>query len=111
MSAICATIEMANVANFRSLECSNDLLVFFINKSYCNPSKQPRSPSALSNWRHGLVVVSILWFRCWTSPQQQPVEPESQVIRLHRSNNGMRLNIVAAKVCDAEIQLCGVNTN
>lgn len=46
--------------------------------------KQARSPSALSNRSGGYAM--------------QAPEPEVQTIRLHKSNNGMGLSIVAAKV-------------
>jgi hypothetical protein len=45
---------------------------------------QARSPSAMSNRSGG-----------YPPPQQ---EPEIQVIKLNKSNNGMGLSIVAAKV-------------
>jgi afadin len=45
---------------------------------------QARSPSALSNRSGG-----------YPPPQQ---EPEIQVIKLNKSNNGMGISIVAAKV-------------
>ena len=45
---------------------------------------QARSPSALSNRSGG-----------YPPPQQ---EPEIQIIKLNKSNNGMGLSIVAAKV-------------
>lgn len=43
-----------------------------------------RSPSAMSNRSGGFV--------------QNQQEPEIQIIKLHKSNNGMGLSIVAAKV-------------
>ncbi|KAG8238215.1 hypothetical protein J437_LFUL018259 [Ladona fulva] len=65
---------------------------------------QHRSPSALSN-RSGGIESSSSRMHGSTSghlqgqiPGQQPqVEPETQVIKLHKSNNGMGLSIVAAK--------------
>lgn len=46
--------------------------------------EQARSPSALSNRSGGYAM--------------QAPEPDVQTIRLHKSNNGMGLSIVAAKV-------------
>ncbi|XP_071440496.1 uncharacterized protein [Hetaerina americana] len=64
----------------------------------------PRSPSALSNRSGGMDSSSSRLHGStgghlpaqMTSPQHL-VEPETQVIKLHKSNSGMGLSIVAAK--------------
>ncbi|XP_014251029.1 afadin isoform X2 [Cimex lectularius] len=74
-----APLQHANLCRLTAQPTSNGLWTVYMGPV----NSTARSPSAMSNRSAGFVPA--------------PQEPEIQIIKLHKSNNGMGLSIVAAK--------------